>query len=356
MTKILMKGNHAIAEAAIRAGCQCYFGYPITPQSEIGEYLSGKLPELGRVFIPAESEIAAINMVLGAGATGVKAMTSSSSCGIALKQEGISFMAGGEVPGVIVNISRAGPGLGNITPAQGDYFQTVKGGGNGDYKVIVLAPSTVQEMVGCTYRAFYLSQKYRTPVIILADGTLGQMMEPVEFNDYPYPEIPTYGWAITGAKDREPRRIGSLDIGEGVLTKRVYRLFKKYELIAQNETSYEDYYLNDAELVITAFGSVARMAKAAIKKAREEGIKVGLLRPITLLPFPDEAINQAADTAHTFLDIEMNMGQMVQDVKIAVNGKANVKFLGKPGGAVFSVDEIYEKIKETVLHKKEALK
>ncbi len=223
--KILMKGNHAIAQAAINAGCQCYFGYPITPQSEIGEYLSLKMPEIGRVFVPAESEIAAINMLLGAGTTGTKAMTSSSSCAIALMQETISFMAGGEVPGVIISVMRSGPGLGHITPSQGDYLQTTRGGGNGDYRVIVLAPSTLQESVDLTYRAFYLSQKYRTPVFLLADGILGQMMEPVEFGEYPFPQISTEDWAVSGAKNRSSRWIGSLDVKEGSLEKKNYCLF-----------------------------------------------------------------------------------------------------------------------------------
>ena len=342
--KTLIKGSHAIAEAAIRAGCECYFGYPITPQSEIGEYLSAKLPELEKVFIPAESETSAVNMLLGAGMTGVKAMTSSSSCGIALKQETISYMAAGEVPGVIINISRGGPGLGNISPSQGDYFQTVKGGGNGDYRVVVLAPCSVQEMIDFTYRAFHLSQKYRTPVFILGDALIAQMMEPVSFSKYPYPEISTEDWALSGAKDRESRFIGSLDMKEENLESKIKRLFEKYRLIAQNETSYEDYCTENADIVITAFGSVARIAKEAVKKARENGIKVGLLRPITLFPFPEEKISSIADSSKLILDIEMNMGQMLQDVKLAVNGKTPVEFYGRAGGKIPGDEQIYQEI------------
>jgi len=346
--KVLMKGNHAIAEAAIKAGCQCYFGYPITPQSEIGEYLSAKLPALGRVFIPAESELAAINMVLGAGTTGTKAMTSSSSCGIALMQESMSYMAASQIPAVIISVMRAGPGLGNITPSQGDYFQTVKGGGNGDYKVIALAPSTIQEAVNLTYKAFYLSQKYRTPVIILADGILGQMMEPVEFMEYPYPEVNVHEWALSGAKNRDSRWIGSLHMDDCGMERNVHNLFIKYETISQNEVAYETLYVDDADLVITAFGSAARIAKSAVKQARENGIKVGLFRPISLLPFPKNELNEIASNAKVFLDIEMNMGQMLEDVQLAVNGKCPVRFFGKPSGSVPTVPEIYDKILEVM--------
>ena len=345
--KILIKGNHAVAEASIRAGCQCYFGYPITPQSEIGEYLSAKLPEKGKVFIPAESELAAINMLLGAGSTGTRAMTSSSSCGIALKQEAISFMAGGEVPGVIVSVMRAGPGLGNITPSQSDYFQATRGGGNGDYRVPVLAPSSIQEMINLTYKTFHIAYKYRTPAMLLSDGLLGQMMEPVTFGEYPYPETPCDDWALSGAKDRKSRWIGSLDMREGALEKKAHHLFAKYDLIAKNELEYEEFLTDDAELVITAFGSAARIAKSAVKKARENGMKVGLFRPISLFPFPEKELNSISDTAKIILDIEMNMGQMIQDVKLAVNGKVPVKFFGRPGGVILSYEEIYEKIVET---------
>lgn len=352
--KVLMKGNHAIAEAAVRAGCQCYFGYPITPQSEIGEYLSAKMPEVGRVFTPAESEVAAINMLLGAGTTGTKAMTSSSSCGIALMQEGISYMAASQIPGVVVSVMRAGPGLGNITPSQGDYFQTVRGGGNGDYKVIALAPSTIQEAVELTYRAFYLSQKYKNPTFLLTDGILGQMMEPVEFKEYPYPELDVSDWALSGPQGRNPRWIGSIHMEEGGMEKNTHDLFTKYDIISQNEVMYESLYVDDADLVITAFGSAARIAKAAIKQARENGLKVGLFRPISLFPFPSKELNEIADNTKMFLDIEMNMGQMLQDVQLAVNGKCPIKFLGRPGGAIPKVSEIYEKIEEVMNDIKES--
>ncbi len=342
--KVLYKGNEAIAQAAINAGCMCYFGYPITPQSEIGEYMSAKLPAMGRTFIPAESELASISMLIGAGTTGTKAMTSSSSCGIALMQEGLSAMVCAEVPGVIVSVMRGGPGLGNIAPAQGDYFQAVRGGGNGDYRVIVLAPSTVQESVDLTYRAFHLAMKYRNPVMLLADGILGQMMEPVEFKKYPYPETDTSSWALSGAKGREPRFLVSLHMLDGEMEAITRRLFEKYDKIAENETSYEEYMTEDADIIITAFGTVARVAKAAVKRARQNGIKAGLFRPVTLFPFPDKALHQAAKKAKIVLDIEMNMGQMLLDVRSAVFGAAPVEFFGKPGGALITFEDIYDSI------------
>lgn len=346
MAKVLIKGNDAIAQAAVKAGCQCYFGYPITPQSEIGEYLSGKLPELGRTFVPAESEVAAINMLMGAGATGTMAMTSSSSCGIALMQEGISAMCSAEVPGVIVSVMRGGPGLGNIAPSQGDYFQSVKGGGNGDYKVIVLSPATVQEAVDLTYRAFYLSLKYRNPVMLLAEGLLGQMMEPAELNDYPYEKIDTFSWVLEGSKGRDNRQILSLYMADGSLESHIKDVFAKHELIAQNETSYEAYQLDDAKLVLTAFGTVGRVAKAAVNRARELGMKVGLFRPITLVPFPDKALNSVAQNADMILDLELNMGQMLLDVRSAVFGACPVEFYGRPGGGLLTPDLIFNKVQE----------
>lgn len=342
--KVLFKGNEAIAQAAINAGCMCYFGYPITPQSEIGEYMSAKLPEMGRTFIPAESELASVSMLIGAGTTGTKAMTSSSSCGIALMQEGLSAMVCAEVPGVIVSVMRGGPGLGNIAPAQGDYFQAVKGGGNGDYKVIVLAPSTVQESVDLTYRAFHLAMKYRNPVILLADGILGQMMEPVEFKKYPYENIDTTSWALSGTKDHEPRYLVSLHMLDGEMEALTLRLFEKYDAIAEEETTYEEYMTEDADIVITAFGTVARVAKAAVKRARQQGIKAGLFRPVTLFPFPDKALYETAKRTKLILDIEMNMGQMLLDVRSAVFGATPVEFYGKPGGALITYEDIYEQI------------
>ncbi len=341
-----MKGNEAIAQAALNAGCKCYFGYPITPQSEIGEFMSRKMPELGRTFVPAESELASISMVIGAGTTGTKAMTSSSSCGIALMQEALSAMVCAEVPGVIISVMRGGPGLGNIAPAQGDYFQAVKGGGNGDYKVVVLAPATVQEAVNLTYRAFHLSMKYRTPVILLADGILGQMMEPVEFGEYPYEEIDTSAWALSGAKNRKPRFLVSLHMQEGEMEAITNRIFEKHDLIAKNETTYEAYQTEDADLIITAFGTVARVAKAAVKKAREKGMKAGLFRPVTLVPFPDEALHNAAKSAKMVLDIEMNKGQMLVDVRSAVFGAAPVEFYGRPAGGLITLEDIYGQIEK----------
>ena len=357
MAKVLVKGNEAIAKAAIKAGCQCYFGYPITPQSEIGEYMGRHLPELGRTFITAESELASINMVIGAGTTGTKAMTSSSSCGIALMQEAFSAMCCAEVPGVIISVMRGGPGLGNIAPAQADYFQALKGGGNGDYKLIVLSPSNVQEAIDLTYRAFHLAIKYRNPVMLLADGILGQMMEPAEFKEYPYNDPDVSEWALSGADNRPARNIVSLHMPEGALEELTNRIFEKYELIAKNETTYEDYMLSDAKLVLTAFGTVGRVARAAVKRARENGMKVGLFRPVTLSPFPDRDLHEAAKKADMILDLELNKGQMLLDVRSAVFGACPVEFYGRTGGGLLTPDMIYSKIEElykTLDSKKEA--
>ncbi len=346
MAKVLVKGNEAIAQAAINAGCQCYFGYPITPQSEIGEYMGKHLPKLGRVFITAESELASINMLIGAGTTGTKAMTSSSSCGIALMQEALSAMCCAQVPGVIVSVMRGGPGLGNIAPAQADYFQALKGGGNGDYKTIVLSPSTVQEAIDLTYRAFHLALKYRNPVMLLADGILGQMMEPAEFGEYPYKDPDVSEWALDGANNRPTRNVVSLHMPEGAMEELTNEIFKKYELVEQNETTYEDYKLTDAKLVLTAFGSVGRVAKAAVDRAREEGMKVGLFRPITLFPFPDKDLNKVAQKADMILDLELNKGQMLLDVRSAVFGACPVEFYGRTAGGLLTPDMIFNKIKE----------
>ncbi len=346
--KVLLKGNHAIAHAAMNAGCQCYFGYPITPQNEIGELLSVEMPKKGRVFLQAESEVAAINMLLGAASTGTMAMTSSSSLAIALMQEGLSYIAADNIPAVVISVMRAGPALGYIFPSQGDYFQAVKGGGNGDYKTLTLAPSNVQEMIDYTYKAFYLAHKYKTLVFLLADGLLGQMMEPAVLYDYPYEQIDNSSWALDGAKGREGRWIGSIHRSEEVLHDKVMELFAKYDKIKENETEYEEMFTEDAELVITAFGSVARIAKAAVKKARDNGMKVGLFRPITLWPFPTDALNNCAKGKKLMLDIEMNMGQMLEDVKIAVNGETKVDFYGRPAGFYFTSDEIYEQIEKAM--------
>ena len=344
--KILIKGNYAIAQAAINAGCQCYFGYPITPQTEIGEYLSGKMQELGRGYVCAESELAAINMVIGATSTGVKAMTSSSSCAVALMQEALSYACGDELPIVLVNVMRAGPGLGYIYPAQGDYNQSVYGGGNGDYKIIVIAPSTVQECIDYTYRAFYLAHKYRNPVILLADGLLGQMMEPAIFGEYPYPEIDNSSWALTGAKNRAARAIYSLGPVESKQIERIEKIFKKFELITENETDWEEFKTDDAEIILTAFGSMTRNIKAAMNVLRGKGIKAGCFRPITLNPFPQKRIEELAGEGKDFIVVEMNMGQMFKDVKYSVNGKSNVELINRPVGEWLRVEEIVASVEK----------
>ncbi len=344
--KQLLKGNYAIAQAAVEAGCECYFGYPITPQSEIGEYLSSKMPEEGRAFVAAESEVAAINMLLGAGSTGVKAMTSSSSCAVALMQEGLSYIAGDEIPCVLVSVMRGGPGLGYIYPSQGDYYQATKGGGNGDYKLVTYAPDSVQECIDLTYKCFHVSQKYRTPVCLLADGMLGQMMEPAVIGEYPYEEIDQSDWALDGAKDREPRFIASIEREQETLRKRVEKIFVKYNKILENENLFEKYETEGAKLVITAFGSIARIAKAAVKMARKNGLKVGLFRPILLNPFPEKIVAEIAQKVDGILDIELNCGQMLTDIKASIAGAATIpiKFYGRPAGMMMTVEEIYKQI------------
>ena len=351
--KVLIKGNYAIAQAAVNAGCECYFGYPITPQTEIGEYLSGKMQELNRAYVCAESELAAINMVMGAVATGVKAMTSSSSCAVALMQEALSYAASDELPVVLVNVMRTGPGLGYIYPAQGDYNQSVYGGGNGDYKIVVLAPSTVQECIDLTYRAFYLAQKYRNPVILLADGLLGQMMEPASFGKYPYPEVDVSSWALTGAKGREGRSIYSCATEEARQVQHILNLHKKFEVIAENETTYEEFMTEDAEIILTAFGSMTRNIKAAMKVLRSEGIKAGCFRPVTLSPFPEKRISELASKGKDFVVVEMNMGQMFKDVKSAINGQARVDLVNKPCGEWLSVEEIVSGVKKVLEGRKQ---
>ncbi len=342
MTKVLITGNQALAEAAVRAGCRRYFGYPITPQNEIPEYLARRMPEVGGTFIQAESEIAAINMVFGASAVGERAMTSSSSPGISLMQEAISYMAASELPAVIVNMQRGGPGLGNISPSQADYFQAVKGGGHGDYRLLVYAPSTLQEAADLTVRAFEKADEYRNPVMILGDAVLGQMMEPVEL-PVVEPKQADKPWALTGAKDRPGRFIRSLFMLPGeddMLERHNYHLQAKYALMAEREVLFEETETGDAEIVLVAFGTAARIAKAAVMAAREEGIKAGLVRPITLFPFPSQVIAERARAVDRFLVVEMNLGQMVEDVRLAVNGRAEVLFFGKPGGALPQVEDI----------------
>lgn len=344
--KVLTKGNYAIANAAVLAGCQCYFGYPITPQSEIGEFMSGKMQELKRGYVSAESELAAINMTIGAVSTGVKAMTSSSSCAVSLMQEGLSYATADELPVVLVSVMRGGPGLGNIYPSQGDYIQATKGGGNGDYKLIVLAPSTVQECVDLTYKTFYLAQKYRNPAVLLADGLLGQMMEPVEFYDYPYPEIDTSGWALTGAKGRDGRIIRSYGPLADDRCVFLNKLYEKYKLIEENETEWGEINTEDADIILTSFGSTSRNVKTAMKILREKGIKAGFFRPITLYPFPSKQLAKLAQSVRKIFTVEVNMGQMVTDVKLAVNGACPVELISKGVGVPPSADEIVKRIEE----------
>ncbi|GMO64897.1 MAG: 3-methyl-2-oxobutanoate dehydrogenase subunit VorB [Endomicrobiia bacterium] len=345
--KKLLKGNIALCEGAIAAGLKSYFGYPITPQNEIPSYLSKKMLEIGRVFVQAESEIAAVNMTLGAAVTGARAMTSSSSPGISLKQETISYMAGMQVSALIVNIQRGGPGLGNISGSQSDYFQAVKGGGHGDYKIIVLAPNSVQEMYETAYDAFDLAEKYRTPVMILSDGIIGQMMEPVEFNrvEKKESELKEKYWILNGCKNREPRFVKSLFMKEGILEENNIKLQKKYKLISENEVKHELYMTEDADVIITAYGISSRISKSAVKLARKNGIKAGLLRPKTLWPFPSKIINSLAKHNVKFLSVELSYGQMVEDVKLALNGKSSVEFLGKAGGELVTEEEIINKLK-----------
>lgn len=341
--KVLMKGNYAIANAAVIAGCQCYFGYPITPQSEIGEFMSGKMQELGRAYVSAESELAAINMTLGACSTGVKAMSSSSSCAVALMQEAISYASADELPVVLVSVMRGGPGLGNIYPSQGDYTQATRGGGNGDYRTIVLAPSTVQECADFTYKAFYLAHKYKNPTILLADGLLGQMMEPVEFKPYPYPEIDNSSWELSGAKGREARTIRSYAPLEDPQCEFLDRLFAKYKTIEENETEWEEIGADDADVLFVSFGSTARNVKTAAKLLRQKGIKAGILRPITLFPFPSKRIYELSKSVKKVIVVEVNMGQMLEDVKLAVNGNCPVEFINRGVGAPPSPEEIVQK-------------
>lgn len=340
-----MKGNEAIGEAAVMAGCRYYFGYPITPQSELIEYMAKRMPQIDGVFLQAESEISGINMVYGAAAAGARVMTSSSSPGISLKQEGISYIAGAELPCVIVNMMRGGPGLGSIQPGQADYFQATKGGGHGDYHLIALAPNSVQEMVDITQLAFDLADQYRNPVMILGDGALGQMMEPVEFKDVKA-NVVDKPWATVGVGSRKTANvINSLYLAPEILEKHNKHLQEKYATVAKNEVRYEAIHTEDADLVIVAYGIVSRIARTAMDKARAEGLKVGILRPITLWPFPYEAIAKLADgRTNQFLVTEMSAGQMVEDVKLAVNGKKPVAFYGRTGGMIPNPKEIYEQI------------
>ena len=343
--KVLMKGNEAIAEAAILAGCRHYFGYPITPQTEIAAYMAKRMPKIGGTFLQAESEIAAINMVYGASATGKRVMTSSSSPGISLKSEGISYIAGADLPAVIVNAQRGGPGLGGIQPSQSDYFQATRGGGHGDYHLIVLTPASVQEMAELTVKAFDLADKYRMPVMILADGTIGQMMEPVSF-DLKINDAPKKPWATTGTQmKREHNIVNSLYLKPEELEQKNFERFEKYEKIKKEEPLCEEYMMEDAEIVIAAFGIAARVSKNAVNAARAEGIKVGLLRPITVWPFPVEPFARAAEKAKQFISVELNMGQMIEDVKLATSCKVPVTLCNRVGGMIPSPAQVLEAIR-----------
>ena len=345
--KVLMKGNEAIAEAAIRSGCRHFFGYPITPQTELSAYMAKKMPKIGGVFLQAESEVAASNIVYGAAGAGARAMTSSSSPGISLKSEGISYIAGADLPCVIIDIVRGGPGLGGIQPAQSDYFQATKGGGHGDYHLIVLAPNSVQEIVSLTADAFNLADEYRMPVMILGDGTLGQMMEPVDFDSVPAPVESNKDWATTGTGlKREHNIINSLYLVPEGLEAKIRERQKRYDIITEHEVRYEAHDLEDAEIVLTAYGTTSRVAESAVKELRQEGIKVGMIRPITLWPFPAEIFAKAAKTAKAFLSVEMSMGQMVEDVRLAVNGAAPVYFYGRTGGIIPTPAEIVAEVKK----------
>ncbi|MBW2610332.1 MAG: 3-methyl-2-oxobutanoate dehydrogenase subunit VorB [Deltaproteobacteria bacterium] len=348
--KVLMSGNHVIGEAAVLAGCRFYAGYPITPQNELTEYMAAAMARLDNgVFIQAESEIAAINMVIGASMTGCRAMTSSSSPGISLKQEGISFLSAQELPAVIVNSMRGGPGLGNIAPSQGDYFQATRGGGHGDYRNIVLAPSSGQELTDLTRKAFEYADKYRTPVIILQDGMMGQMMEPVEFPEpVDLKELPPKPWKLDGAEGRPSRIIRSLLLDPSVAEELNWKLARTYETISKEIQSAETYMADDANLVVIAYGTAARIAKGAINRVREKGLKVGLFRPVTLWPFPERLLREVNRSVDDFLVFEMSTGQMVEDVKLSLEGRGNIHFYGRPGGIISTPHEIAEKIEATL--------
>ncbi len=342
--KVLMKGNEAIAEAAIKAGCRHYFGYPITPQTEVAAYMAKRMPKIGGTFLQAESEIAAINMVYGVASAGLRVMTSSSSPGISLKGEGISYLAGADLPALVVNVQRGGPGLGGIQPSQSDYFQSTRGGGHGDYHMIVLAPSSVQEMAALTVKGFELADKYRMTAMVLADGTMGQMMEPVslDFEVTPPPEKP---WATTGTEmKRKHNIVNSLSLVPEELEKLNIARFERYELVKQNETMYEEYMMDDAEIAIAAFGIAARVSKNAVNEARKMGIKAGLIRPITLWPFPDAPFKKAATHVKEIISVELNMGQMIEDVRLASECKVKVSLCNRVGGMIPSPEQVLDAI------------
>jgi 2-oxoglutarate ferredoxin oxidoreductase subunit alpha len=344
--KVLMKGNEALAEAAIMAGCKHYYGYPITPQTEVAAYMSKRMPKIGGVFLQAESEIAAINMVIGTAASGKRTMTSSSSPGISLKSEGISYLAGCDLPALIVNVQRGGPGLGGIQPSQADYFQAIKGGGHGDYKLIVLAPNSVQEMVDLTFKGFDLADKYRMPTMLLTDGTIGQMMEPVSLNSG---EVTEYdkSWAANGTRGKRERNIiNSLCLRPEELEEWNNARYARYKKVEDNEVMYEEYLTEDADIIIVAFGIASRVSKNAVNAARKQGIKAGMIRPISLWPFPKKILEERAKKAKAFISVELNMGQMIDDVKLAINCAKPVFLCSRSGGMIMTPEEVLQKIVE----------
>ena len=343
--KVLMKGNEAIAEAAIKAGCRHYFGYPITPQTELAAYMAKRMPKIGGVFLQAESEVAAINMVYGVAGTGKRVMTSSSSPGVSLKQEGISYIAGADLPALIVNVQRGGPGLGGIQPSQSDYFQATKGGGHGDYRLIVLAPASVQEMADLTVKGFDLSDKYCVPAMLLADGTMGQMMEPVDLEGITETKTEK-PWAVTGTEGKRKHNIvNSLYLNPEKLEQKNFERYETYKTIEENECMWESFMMDDAEICVVAFGIAARVSKNAVVAARKEGIKVGLIRPITLWPFPKAPLAQAADKVKGFISVELSMGQMIEDVKLATNCKKPVVLCNRTGGMIPTPEQVLASIR-----------
>lgn len=346
MAKVLMKGNEALAEAAIQAGCRHYFGYPITPQTEVAAYMAKRMPKIGGTFLQAESEIAAINMVYGAASTGHRVLTSSSSPGISLKSEGLSYLAGADLPAVVINVQRGGPGLGGIQPSQSDYYQATRSSGHGDFHMLVLAPASVQEMADMTVKGFDLADQYRMTVMILADGTMGQMMEPVEIH---VPEKKNFdkSWAVTGTElKRKHNIVNSLFLDPGELEQTNFERYERYRKIEETEAMAEEYMMEDAEICVVAFGIAARVAKNAIAEARKQGVKVGLIRPITLWPFPKQVLAKAAEKCSEFISVELNMGQMVDDIKLAISCKKPVSLCHRAGGIIPSPEEVYAKIME----------
>lgn len=344
--KVLMKGNEAIAEAAILAGCRYYFGYPITPQTEVAAYMAKRMTKIGGVFLQAESEVAAINMVYGVSSAGKRVMTSSSSPGISLKSEGLSYLAGSDLPALVVNVQRGGPGLGGIQPSQSDYFQATKGGGHGDYKMIVLAPASVQEMASLTVKGFDLADKYRMTSMILADGTMGQMMEPVSLEKVEA-TVCEKPWAVTGTKgERKHNIVNSLSLVPEELERLNFARFERYKKVQENEVMYESFMMDDAEICVVAFGIAARVSKNAIVEARKKGVKVGMIRPITLWPFPKKALLDAAEKAHTFISVELSMGQMIEDIELAIKCKRPVMLCNRVGGMIPSPNMVLEAIEK----------